>query len=298
MERELAAVLSNLSDVMVSAAQLRGAEAPLRESLLLGVRIGYKTSICVSLYKIGRAASLSENAGRAERPLRIARSGLKKLKDPQFEGVVCAVLAAHLQGCNEVSAAAELAEAAWDLAAVQRLEVDFVRAARVQGVCAVARGDNDRADERLSHALSRARAVSRVDEELRCLVSLARLRLTQGLHADASDYLEPIWDLAAAGPYPLIEADARNLLAEIERDAGNTVAAIAAATRAYELSWCEGPPWAYGLGLQRARDLLAELSAPEPQLPPFDESQHEPMPELDLDAIEAEIESWKDESDG
>jgi hypothetical protein len=28
---------------------------------------------------------------------------------------------------------------------------------------------------------------------------------------------------------------------------------------------------------------LAALGAPEPNLPPFDESQHEPMPEVEID---------------
>jgi hypothetical protein len=31
-----------------------------------------------------------------------------------------------------------------------------------------------------------------------------------------------------------------------------------------------------------AKQLLSELGAPEPQLPPFDESKFEPMPEVEL----------------
>jgi hypothetical protein len=35
--------------------------------------------------------------------------------------------------------------------------------------------------------------------------------------------------------------------------------------------------------LEAARQHLAELGAPEPSLPPFDESNYEPMPEVEID---------------
>lgn len=89
--------------------------------------------------------------------------------------------------------------------------------------------------------------------------------------------------LAERGPYPLFHADALNVLAQIERDAGNTQAAIAAATEAYKKAWCDGPPYAYHWGLEAARVHLRALGAPEPELPPFDPSQHEPMPEVEID---------------
>jgi hypothetical protein len=95
--------------------------------------------------------------------------------------------------------------------------------------------------------------------------------------------LEDVWDLAERGPYPLLHADALNVLAQIERDAGNRDAAVAAATKAFRLAWCDGPPFAYHWGLEAARKHLTELGAPEPDLPPFDESKHEPMPEVEID---------------
>ena len=41
--------------------------------------------------------------------------------------------------------------------------------------------------------------------------------------------------------------------------------------------------FAYHWGLVAARKHLAELGAPEPSLPPFDESKYEPMPEVEID---------------
>jgi hypothetical protein len=63
----------------------------------------------------------------------------------------------------------------------------------------------------------------------------------------------------------------------------NTAAAIEAATKAYRLAWCDGPPFAYHRGLVAARKHLQELGAPEPSMPPFDESKFEPVPEVDID---------------
>jgi hypothetical protein len=49
------------------------------------------------------------------------------------------------------------------------------------------------------------------------------------------------------------------------------------------LAWCDGPPFAYHWGLEAARKYLAELGAPEPPMPPFDESKYEPLPEVEID---------------
>ena len=59
-------------------------------------------------------------------------------------------------------------------------------------------------------------------------------------------------------------------------------AAIEAATKAYRLAWCDGPPFAYHWGLEKAKQHLKELGAPEPEMPPFDESKFEPMPEVEI----------------
>ncbi len=101
-------------------------------------------------------------------------------------------------------------------------EGDFIRAARVQGEAALGLDDIEIADERLHHVLTRARAVNLVEEELPALVALAELRRRQGDEKAAREFLDDIWEFAERGPYPLFHADALNVLAQIERDAGNT----------------------------------------------------------------------------
>ena len=105
-----------------------------------------------------------------------------------------------------------------------------------------------------------------------------------------------MWEAAERGPYPLFHADALNVLAQIERDAGNAAKAIEAATEAYRKAWCDGPPFAYHWGLEAARAHLNALGAPEPSdLPPYDESQHEPMPEVDIDPPDAPVDAPADD---
>jgi hypothetical protein len=77
-------------------------------------------------------------------------------------------------------------------------------------------------------------------------------------------------------------ADAQNLLVEIEIAAGNEVAAIEAAIEAYRAAWCNGPPNAYHWGLIAAKAHLKALGVPEPEMPAFDESKFDPMPDIEI----------------
>ena len=105
----------------------------------------------------------------------------------------------------------------------------------------------------------------------------------QGDAKAARELLDDVWEAAERGPFRLFHADAFNVLAQVERDAGNHAEAVKAATEAYRLAWCDGPPFAYHWGLEKARALLAELGASEPSLPAFDVAKFEPMPEVEID---------------
>ncbi len=137
--------------------------------------------------------------------------------------------------------------------------------------------------EWLHLALTGARQINLVEEELPALIALAELRRQQGKPDAARELLDDVWEPAERGPYPLFHADACNVLTALERDAGNRDAAIAAATQAYRLAWCDGPPYAYHWGLVAAQKHLEELGAPVPDLPPFDPAKYEPMPEVEID---------------
>jgi hypothetical protein len=68
-------------------------------------------------------------------------------------------------------------------------------------------------------------------------------------------------------------------------------AAIAAATEAFKAAWCDGPPYVYHRGLEKAKAQFVALAAPEPVLPLFDESKFTPMPEIEINPKD---ENWVD----
>src|SRR5205085_6164489 len=137
-------------------------------------------------------------------------------------------LAQRALWCGEFTGARLFANRASELANVLNLERNLIYTARLQGEAALGLNDFATADERLHYALTRARVVNLVEEELPALVALAELRRRQGEAQAAREFLDDVWEAAERGPYPLIHADACHVLAQIERDAGQQAQAIEA----------------------------------------------------------------------
>jgi tetratricopeptide (TPR) repeat protein len=279
----LSAGLCNLSEALMLSGALREAEATPRRALVITREQHDHFSEATTLVLLGLkliARGITDESDSAlQRSLRIVTAR----PQAQMEGVINSHLAQRALWLSEFATALSFANRAWKLAYLLNYERDFTYAARRQGEAALGLNDFATADERLHYALTRARMVNFTEEELPALVALAELRRRRGDLKAAREFLDDVWDAAERGPYPLIHADACNVLAQVERDAGNMAAAVEAATRAYRLAWCDGPPFAYHWGLEKARRHLRELGASEPEMPPFDESKFEPMPEVEID---------------
>ena len=284
---ELAVGLDNLSEALRHTGGLRESEGHARRALVIARDLGNQFQQAISLQLMGLIMAARGVLGGSQAALRRSLRVFHDQDNAQGEGLLNFFLAQAALWPGDPAAARPLANLAWEWAHVHRVEIDFIRAARVRGEAALGLNDLEVADERLSHALARARAVDRADEELPTLVALAEVRRRQANPSGARQLLEDVWEPAELGPYPLLHADARDVLARIERDEGNKPAAVEAATAAYRLAWCDGPPFAYHWGLEAAKAHLAALGAPEPDdLPPYDESQYEPMPEVEIDPPE------------
>jgi tetratricopeptide (TPR) repeat protein len=190
-----------------------------------------------------------------------AREHFMRIDDGQYEGVVAAYMSQAALWAGQTQLARELAELAWDRAQRLRLAADLIRAARLRGEAAVARGDLSAAAPLLEDALTRARAVQLVEEELAALIALGELQRRLGNLNDARSFLAEVWPYAERGPYPLLHADACLALARIEHDAGDHAAAIEAAEAAGRHASCDGPPYAYAFGLDESSKLLRMLQA-------------------------------------
>jgi len=275
--------LCNLSNTLRLSGLLYESEDAARRALVITREQDNRFQEAVSLYWRGLTLAARGLVNESEAALQRALRMFTAQSHNQFKGVVNSYLAQRALWLGDFAGALSFANRAWELAHVLSLERDFIRAARVQGEAELGLDHLAKADERLHHALTRARNVNLVEEELPALVALAELRRRQGDFKAAHELLDDVWEAAERGPYPFFHADAFNVLAQIERDEGNTDAAIEAATKAYRVAWCDGPPFAYHWGLEKAKQHLKELGAPEPDMPPFDESKFEPMPEVEID---------------
>lgn len=289
--------LGNLSNVLRLTGGLREAEATARHALIINHEQKGRFWEAINLYRLGLALAAQGTSNIAE--IGLHRSILIFTKTNQYEGVATAYLAQVVLLRGDASISRPLADHAWELAHRSRNERDFIRSARLQGAAALGLGDLATADERLHHALMRARAANEVEQELNALAELAELHRQRGETSQARERLDEVWESAERGPYPLEHADALNVLAQIEIDGGNRDKAVEAADKAYRLAWCDGISadgktcYAYWWGLERARKHLESLGAPIPVLPPFDESKFDPLPEVEINPKD---EFWVDES--
>jgi tetratricopeptide (TPR) repeat protein len=271
--------LLNLGQALRKTGALREGESVLRSALILNQRLRSDVE-GLSLLALGHVLTIQDHpfGGVAlHRARQILRPGHLKWGNE----LATAYLAQRSLWFGDLIKAHAWANKLWELTS-EGFERDFIRAALLEGRVALGLGNLTQADERLHHVLTRARAANVVEDELPALIAIAKLKLAQGSPAEAKAVLNDVWEGTERGRYPLYQADAYNVLADIERTEGDKRAAVVAATKAYQAAWCDGPPHAYHWGLKKAKAHLAALGAPEPDMPPFDESKFEPIPEVDI----------------
>jgi tetratricopeptide (TPR) repeat protein len=284
-------VLWNLGDALSDIGGLREAVGSLLQALALGRELKDRNREAMGLQYIGHllCSTAAHDAGRVA--LRRSRRLLAEAGRRQLEGVVIADLAQCSLWLDDLVQARAWADHAWEKATHERIERDFIRSALIQGQVALGTPDLSRADERLHHALARTRAVNLVEFELPALIAIAGLELQRGRLAEAKARLDEVWEAAEHGPYPQYQADAYSVLVAIAMAEGDKPTAIAAATKAFKTAWCDGPPYAYHWGLERAKAHLITLGTLEPDMPAFDESKFSPLPEVEINPKD---EHWVD----
>jgi tetratricopeptide (TPR) repeat protein len=273
--------LYNLSYALRFSGALYESEVAACQALLISRQLSDQGAEAISLQYLGLALTMRgkqvESAQALDRSLALA------LQVPSYSPYDSKATRALWFG--DYTDAQLLANEAMAHGQQQRFERGIICAARLQGEAALGMDNLVTAEERLHHALTSARAVNLIEEELPTLIGLSELQRRQRDLNAARELLEDVWEPAERGPFKLFHADAYNVLVQIERDAGDHAAAAKAATMAYRLAWCDGPPFAYHWGLQKAKAHLSALGEPEPALPPFDASKFEPMPQIEIDPL-------------
>jgi tetratricopeptide (TPR) repeat protein len=281
--------LINLSDTLRQQGSLQEAEAAARRALVISRQLRDISGEGYALYLLGLTLAARGIEKESESVLRQALKIRAAQSDRQGEGVVNAHLAQRALWLGDFTLAMSHANRARQVAELLNNEGEFIRALRLGGEAGIGLESFFSAEDWLHLALTRARMVNLVEEELPALVALAELKRLQLELRAAHDLLDDVWEAAERGPYPLIHADALNVLAQVKRDEGDREKAVEAATHAYRLAWCDGPPFAYWRGISTARSLLREFGAVEPEMPPFDESKHERLWPVDIDGLNEQI---------
>ncbi len=221
-------VLPSLSDVLRFFGAVYESEMAAHRALAIARQLSDQGQGSTSLYWLGTTLAVRGKNSDSEKAFNLSlalapSSGAYRAYDYQPMRALW---------FGEYADAQMLANRAMTYCQQVRFERGMIRAARLQGEAALRLGDLLGADERLHHALARARTVNRVEEELPALIGLAELRRRKGDHKAARELLEDVWEAAERGPFRLVHADAFNVLAQIERDAGDHASAVKAATEA------------------------------------------------------------------
>jgi tetratricopeptide (TPR) repeat protein len=283
--------LSNLSIFLLDTGALREAHGVARRALILyrcALYVeGQKTSrntywegLC--LQHLGSALCLSGNYSLSYLALRRSKLLFNTIGLPENESVTTSFLSERSLQLGDNAKAAVWAEMASQLATVRPVETSIIQATLRQGQAALGRRDFVQAEHYLHRAITRSRSVNDVGFELRAMISIAELEFKQGNWASAGEHLHELLETAELGFYYFCQCDVHNLWADIALAENDKPAAIDAATNAYRAAWCDGPPYAYHWGLVKAKAHLTALGAPEPDMPPFDASKFEPMPEVEI----------------
>jgi tetratricopeptide (TPR) repeat protein len=270
--------LSNLSEVLRYSGALHESEDAARRALLIAKHLNDRDEESANLRYLGVALAVRgmpvDSTIALNLSLELALQGTAYIPY-DYWGMIALLF-------GEYTDAQAWANKALIYCQQLRFERGIIRAARLQGEAALGLDDLSTAEERLHHALARARSVNLVEVELPALIGLGEIRRRQSDIKAARELLDDVWEPAERGPFKLFHADAYNVLTQIERDVGDHEAAVKAAMEAYRLAWCDGPPFTYHWGLQKARAHLAALGVEEPNLLPFDESKYGPMPEVEI----------------
>ena len=134
-----------------------------------------------------------------------------------------------------------------------------------QGMAEVATGALDAGEEHLQGSLSKAEKSAYRIVQCFALLALAEIAVARGQWSDVQDLMDRYFQVDPTGAWQLTAGDAWRLRALVAQARGDRVAARELAATAYRVCACDGPPYTYAAGVQRARALLAELGGYVPR---------------------------------
>jgi tetratricopeptide (TPR) repeat protein len=246
----------------------------------------------VNLYWLGMGLAHRGESELSEIALQRSLRIFEKKFATQAEGVVHAFLAQRALWLGNYDEAYVAANKAFEIG--DSLEKDenhadlhgavkiLTAALRMKGEALVLQGNLSDGEGFLQRALLHAREIEFVEEELPALRALALKALQINELDVAKEYLQQTWRLAERGQFLLYNADSYNILARVELAYGNREKAIIAAKHAFDLSICDGIPFAYQRGLDDAKTHLILLESAITAIPACKRIQIQQLSERDI----------------
>jgi tetratricopeptide (TPR) repeat protein len=160
------------------------------------------------------------------------------------------------------------------------------------GVALLQTGDHDAAWQELAACKHTASSFGYIIVECFALPYIAELELERGQLEAALETLDRYREIDRHNAYKPSAAEACRVRARCELARGARGAAIDAATSAYELAACDGPPFTAAGALARARQVLNDCNAPVPHVPSrVDPTWRELLASTERELAEAEAEA-------
>jgi tetratricopeptide (TPR) repeat protein len=285
VKQSVAIGLENLAGMaQIYLGELAAAEGNLRRAIELCREIEDEFREAVGHRELSRLLAYQGAFGEAAQELDAALVSFGKLGETQSECIVWAYRALRALLMEEAEAALEAARKSRELADVQRVERDIIRAEGLLGAALVAlaltpsprpgghpslpnlgeRGGGEgllsQAETHLTQALTRCRRINMMDLEPDILLAWACWHKARGDQEQVGRDAEAALAIAERCEYRLKQAEIHNFLAWLALDAGDRGAARQHAQTARERAWCDGPPHCYQPALEEAERLLAAIA--------------------------------------
>jgi tetratricopeptide (TPR) repeat protein len=235
--------LGNLAgSAQIPIGDLESAESNLRRSIDLCQKIKDEFNEAIGHQELGRLLAYSGRFSESEKELAKGLELFTKGDAVQSQGVVWAYSALRALLMEGADKAFKQALRARELADVEKVERDIIRAEWLLGAAYLAKAELKEAEVHLHEALARDRRINMVDLEPDILLSLAKLRFAQGQKEDAEKLAKEALEIADRCEYRLAQADIHNFLTEYYIDVKDMAAAKAHLEIAREKAACGYQP--------------------------------------------------------
>ena len=253
-KKNLAIGLGNLADDQMRIGELNAAEANLRQSIEICREINDEYWEAVGHQELGRLQTYFGAFEEAEKELSKALTLFTKLNSVQSQGLVLAYRTLRSLLMSNAEDALKSAEEARELACVEKLERDFIRAEWLLGASYLLKGTIVEAEKHLTEALKRDRKINLVELEPDILLEFAKLRFQENHKEEVLEFAEEALQIADRCEYRLKQADIHNFLAEFYLDADDLKQAKKHGEIAKERAGCGYLP-----ALEKAEKMLNEI---------------------------------------